>query len=58
LSGNRAAYEYLPDSVDDFPSPERLQALMEETGFFQVSVLPLTHGIVTIHRGSKAGHRG
>ena len=29
LSGNRAAYEYLPTSVDGFPSPEGLLALME-----------------------------
>ncbi len=58
LSGNRAAYEYLPTSVDGFPSPEGLQALMEETGFFEVSYVPLTMGIVTIHHGRKAERRG
>ncbi|MFQ5657969.1 MAG: bifunctional demethylmenaquinone methyltransferase/2-methoxy-6-polyprenyl-1,4-benzoquinol methylase UbiE [Candidatus Methylomirabilales bacterium] len=58
LSGNRAAYEYLPTSVDGFPSPEGLQALMEETGFSHVSYLPLTFGIVTIHQGKKTAHRG
>ena len=58
LSGNRAAYEYLPTSVDGFPSPAELRALMEEVGFFEVSYLPLTFGIATIHYGRKAEHRG
>jgi len=57
LSGNRAAYEYLPTSVDGFPSPEGLTALMEDAGFFEVSYLPLTFGIVTIHRGRRAERR-
>ncbi|MFQ5801343.1 MAG: bifunctional demethylmenaquinone methyltransferase/2-methoxy-6-polyprenyl-1,4-benzoquinol methylase UbiE [Candidatus Methylomirabilales bacterium] len=58
LSGNRAAYEYLPTSVDGFPSAEGLQALLEEVGFSQVSYSPLTFGIVTIHQGRKVDHRG
>lgn len=58
LSGNRKAYEYLPASVDGFPSPEGLQALMEDVGFSEVSFLPLTFGIVTIHHGRKTGRRG
>lgn len=58
LSGNRAAYEYLPASVDGFPSPEGLQTLMEEAGFSDVSYLPLTFGVVTIHQGRKTGRRG
>lgn len=58
VSGNRAAYAYLPTSVDDFPSPEELGSLMENTGFIQVSVLPLTFGIVSIHQGRRIGYRG
>lgn len=58
VSGNRAAYEYLPASVDDFPSSEGLRVLMEQTGFSQVSVLPLTFGIVNIHQGRRIGHHG
>ncbi|MFQ5962277.1 MAG: bifunctional demethylmenaquinone methyltransferase/2-methoxy-6-polyprenyl-1,4-benzoquinol methylase UbiE [Candidatus Methylomirabilales bacterium] len=54
LSGNRSAYEYLPASVDDFPSPEGLRDLMEKAGFSDVSYFPLTFGIVTIHQGRKA----
>lgn len=53
VSGNRSAYEYLPASVDSFPSPEGLCALMEDAGFTDVSYTSLTFGIVTIHRGRK-----
>lgn len=58
LSGNRAAYEYLPASVDGFPSPEGLQALMEDAGFVDVSVVHLTFRIVTVHQGRKAAQHG
>lgn len=58
LSGNRAAYEYLPASVDGFASPEGLRILMEDAGLSGVSFVPLTFGIVTIHQGRNAGHRG
>ena len=58
LSGNRAAYEYLPASVDGFPSPEGLQALMEDAGFIDVSVVHLTFRIVTVHQGKKAARHG
>lgn len=53
ISGNRSAYEYLPTSVDGFPSPEGLKGLMEAQGFSHVSYTPLTFGIVTLHQGRK-----
>ena len=53
ISGNRSAYEYLPASVDGFPSPEGLKLLMEAQGFSHVSYAPLTFGIVTVHQGRK-----
>jgi demethylmenaquinone methyltransferase / 2-methoxy-6-polyprenyl-1,4-benzoquinol methylase len=58
VSGNRAAYAYLPASVDGFLSPTDLTVLMEEVGFAEVMVRSLTFGIVTIHRGRRAGPRG
>jgi demethylmenaquinone methyltransferase/2-methoxy-6-polyprenyl-1,4-benzoquinol methylase len=33
ISGDRAAYEYLPASVERFPRPARMLQLMEEAGF-------------------------
>ena len=58
LSGNRAAYEYLPASVDGFLAPEGLHALMEDAGFVDVSVVHLTFRIVTVHQGRKAARHG
>jgi demethylmenaquinone methyltransferase/2-methoxy-6-polyprenyl-1,4-benzoquinol methylase len=53
LSGSRAAYEYLPDSVRNFPDQERLAALMREAGFEQVSFENLTGGIAALHVGRR-----
>jgi demethylmenaquinone methyltransferase/2-methoxy-6-polyprenyl-1,4-benzoquinol methylase len=33
VSGDRAAYAYLPASVQRFPRPPRMLQLMEEAGF-------------------------
>ncbi len=53
ISGDRAAYSYLPASVSAFPSPRELGRLMEEVGFQNVRVRTLTGGIVTLHVGKK-----
>lgn len=54
VSGNRAAYEYLPDSVYKFPTPPRLSATLEGLGLEQVGFSPLTFGICGVHTGVKA----
>lgn len=53
VSGSRAAYEYLPDSVRKFPDQERLAALMRETGFEGVEFENLTGGIAALHTGRR-----
>jgi demethylmenaquinone methyltransferase/2-methoxy-6-polyprenyl-1,4-benzoquinol methylase len=53
VSGSRAAYEYLPDSVRKFPDQERLAELMREVGFGQVSFENLTGGIAALHVGRR-----
>jgi len=53
LSGNAAAYSYLPSSVSKFPSPEALQKQMERAGFVDVRYERWTGGIVTLHTGRK-----
>ena len=53
LSGSRSAYEYLPDSVRNFPDQQRLAALMREAGFEQVSFENLTGGIAALHVGRR-----
>jgi demethylmenaquinone methyltransferase/2-methoxy-6-polyprenyl-1,4-benzoquinol methylase len=55
ISGDRAAYSYLPASVSVFPSPRELGRLMEEVGFHDVCCRTLTGGIVTLHVGKKSG---
>jgi demethylmenaquinone methyltransferase/2-methoxy-6-polyprenyl-1,4-benzoquinol methylase len=55
VSGNRAAYAYLPASVSEFPPPRELSTRMEEAGFRSVTYRLFTGGIVAIHKGEKAG---
>lgn len=53
ISGDPAAYSYLPASVAAFPPPAAFASLMEKAGFVAVSWTPLTGGIATLHRGDK-----
>src|SRR5580658_5587678 len=55
VSGNRqAAYEYLPQSVSEFPCGERLAAMMKSCGLERVTWTPLTFGIATLYVGTKS----
>ena len=51
ISGSREAYEYLPQSVNKFPSPDELAALMREAGFGEVRYELMTGGSVALHIG-------
>ena len=51
VSGNRAAYTYLPQSVDRFVTPAELAGLMAGVGLADVRVERLGLGTVTIHVG-------
>ena len=50
-----AAYSYLPASVRRFPHPEDLAALMERSGFANVTWRLLAGGIVALHVGVAGG---
>jgi demethylmenaquinone methyltransferase/2-methoxy-6-polyprenyl-1,4-benzoquinol methylase len=54
ISGVRGAYEYLPASVQKFPSPQQMLSRMEAAGFTDVSWTPYTFGIAGLYRGKKA----
>ncbi len=54
VSGSRAAYTYLPDSVSKFPDQQKLAAMMRNAGFADISYKNLTGGIAAIHVGVKA----
>lgn len=49
ISGQKTAYQYLPDSVDRFPSQNELAAMMEKTGLRNVAYRNLSGGIAAIH---------
>ena len=51
LISQRSAYQYLPDSVLEFPPQEEFCALMREAGFAAVSFKDLTGGIATVYVG-------
>jgi demethylmenaquinone methyltransferase / 2-methoxy-6-polyprenyl-1,4-benzoquinol methylase len=52
LSGDPAAYSYLPDSVKRFPAPAILAGEMERVGIGEIGYLLTAGGIVTIHAGT------
>lgn len=52
ISGNAAAYRYLPASVEHFPAPEVLGGMMEKAGF-RVQYRLFTGGIAALHVGEK-----
>ena len=49
------AYRYLNESVEEFPSGERLAALVREAGYEDVSMHPLTFGIATLTVAHRLG---
>ena len=53
VSGNRAAYEYLPASVLRFPSPDKFMNMMTEAGFTEVRKQSYTMGICHMYIGIK-----
>lgn len=48
-----APYEYLADSIQQFPNQQTLKDMIESAGFKNVTYTNLTDGIVTIHEGWK-----
>jgi demethylmenaquinone methyltransferase/2-methoxy-6-polyprenyl-1,4-benzoquinol methylase len=53
ISGHPTAYQYLPDSIAQFPSAEKLKLIMSDAGFANVSVTTLTFGVAALHVGEK-----
>jgi demethylmenaquinone methyltransferase/2-methoxy-6-polyprenyl-1,4-benzoquinol methylase len=55
LISQRSAYQYLPDSVLEFPDRETFRKMMEYAGFTDVKVHDLTGGIAAVHVGRRPG---
>jgi demethylmenaquinone methyltransferase/2-methoxy-6-polyprenyl-1,4-benzoquinol methylase len=52
-SSNPDAYEYLMDSIKDWPSQSVLSEWLRDAGYQQVAYRNLSAGIVALHRGVK-----
>jgi demethylmenaquinone methyltransferase/2-methoxy-6-polyprenyl-1,4-benzoquinol methylase len=54
VSKERAAYEYLPESVAAFPYGQEFVKIMNRNNFVKSKCVPLTFGIASIYVGSKS----
>ena len=54
ISKNKAAYQYLNDSVQAFPEGDAFLDILKETGYEATYRKALTMGISTIYAGTKA----
>jgi len=53
LFSKRSAYQYLPDSVLEFPPQEEFCDMMRTAGFAETQYYDLTFGIVSVYVGTK-----
>ena len=53
LSKDRKAYDYLPDSVEEFPSPERFADILRGVGFKDIKLRSQSFGIAYIYEATK-----
>jgi demethylmenaquinone methyltransferase/2-methoxy-6-polyprenyl-1,4-benzoquinol methylase len=49
LTGRKSAYDYLGDSIEEFPSGCAMIDLIETSGFRHATLQPLSYGIVTMY---------
>lgn len=55
VSSNAEAYDYLNESIRDWPDQPTLAAWMRDAGWVDVAYRNLTFGIVALHRGTNPG---
>ncbi|CAH4030666.1 2-methoxy-6-polyprenyl-1,4-benzoquinol methylase, mitochondrial [Pieris brassicae] len=53
VAGQWKPYQYLVESIRQFPDQDRFKAMIEDAGFRQVSYENLTFGVCSIHSGFK-----
>jgi demethylmenaquinone methyltransferase/2-methoxy-6-polyprenyl-1,4-benzoquinol methylase len=53
LTGKKSAYDYLGDSIEQFPGGDAMLRLIEANGFRDATAEPLSGGIVTIYTATK-----
>jgi demethylmenaquinone methyltransferase / 2-methoxy-6-polyprenyl-1,4-benzoquinol methylase len=55
LTRKKSAYDYLGDSIEEFPSGHAMIDLIEASGFGNVKLQPLSYGIATIYTAQNIG---
>jgi demethylmenaquinone methyltransferase / 2-methoxy-6-polyprenyl-1,4-benzoquinol methylase len=53
MFSKQSAYQYLPDSVLEFPSRDKFKSMMSQVGFKNVQHFDLTFGIATVYVGTR-----
>jgi demethylmenaquinone methyltransferase/2-methoxy-6-polyprenyl-1,4-benzoquinol methylase len=53
ITGDKAAYEYLGASIEEFPQGVKMCALMESVGLAAPTCQPLTGGVVSLYTAEK-----
>jgi len=53
ITKNRKAYEYLEESIDQFPSQKELLTAISKIGFKETKYLNMFNGIIAVHSGFK-----
>lgn len=49
VTGDRAAYDHLRDSIGEFPAPSRVLSMMRDAGFAEPARRSLTFGIASLY---------
>jgi demethylmenaquinone methyltransferase/2-methoxy-6-polyprenyl-1,4-benzoquinol methylase len=53
VTGDAEPYQYLVDSIRNFPAPDIFSAMLETAGFRRVTHTPLSGNIAALHGGWK-----
>ncbi|MCP4368351.1 MAG: bifunctional demethylmenaquinone methyltransferase/2-methoxy-6-polyprenyl-1,4-benzoquinol methylase UbiE [Deltaproteobacteria bacterium] len=53
ITGSAQAYTHLPESIRNFPSPDKLSDILKNIGFLHITHKKLTNGIAVIHLAEK-----
>jgi len=57
MTGQKASYQYLNETIESFPHGKDFCALMERAGFVKTRAQPLTGGIATLYTGVKKNEK-
>ncbi|MBL4895142.1 MAG: bifunctional demethylmenaquinone methyltransferase/2-methoxy-6-polyprenyl-1,4-benzoquinol methylase UbiE [Emcibacter sp.] len=53
ITGDRESYQYLVESIRQFPPQDKFKSLIEDAGFQRVTYRNMTGGVVALHSGWK-----